>query len=72
MITIENLEKELKNNELKSIYCLYGEELFLLDNIVKKIKNKFGDLIKGINYICIDENSYKSLIPEIETPAFRL
>ena len=70
MITIENLEKELKNNELKSIYSLYGEELFLLDNIVKKIKNKFGDLIKGINYISIDENSYKSLISEIETPAF--
>ena len=70
MVTIENLEKELKNNELKSIYSLYGEELFLLDNIVKKIKNKFGDLIKGINYISIDENSYKSLISEIETPAF--
>ncbi len=70
MVTIENLEKELNSNKLNSIYLLFGEELFLLDNMLRKIKNAFGDLIKGINYINIDENSYKSLISEIETPAF--
>ena len=70
MITIENLEKELKNTDLKSIYLLYGEELFLLDNTVKKIRSKFGELVNGINYITLDENKHINLISEIETPAF--
>ena len=41
MLTIENLEKELNSNSLRSLYLLYGEELFLLENILKKIKNIF-------------------------------
>ena len=28
MLTIENLEKELNSNSLRSLYLLYGEELF--------------------------------------------
>ena len=31
-MTIENLEKELKENKLNSLYLLYGEELFLLES----------------------------------------
>lgn len=70
MITVENLEKELKNNELKSIYLLYGEELFLLETVLKKIKSLFGECVRGINYIAIDETNYQELIADIETPAF--
>lgn len=70
MITIENLEKELKNQNLKSLYLLYGEELFLLETILKKIKTLFGETIKGINYILIDESNINELIANIETPAF--
>ncbi len=70
MISIENLEKDLKANNLKSIYLLYGEETFLLDSCVKKIKNIFGELIKGINYIEIDDTNLGELIQDIETPAF--
>ena len=70
MMTVENLEKELKNNELKSLYFLYGEETFLLESCLKKIKTLFGECIKGINCINIDETNYKELIAEIETPAF--
>ena len=54
-MTIENLEKELKTEQLNSIYLLYGEELFLLESCLKKIRNIFGECIKGINYILIDE-----------------
>ena len=61
MLTIENLEKELKNNQLKSLYLLYGEELFLLESSLKKIKALFGEAIKGINYISIDETKYQIL-----------
>lgn len=70
MLSIENLEKELKNGELKSLYLLYGEELFLLETNLKKIKTLFGECIKGINFISIDDTNINELIAEIETPAF--
>lgn len=70
MLTIENLEKELKSGNLKSLYLLYGEELFLLETLLKKIKTLFGECIKGINYIIIDETNVNELIADIETPAF--
>ena len=69
-MTVEEIEKHIKQDELNSIYLLYGEELFLLESVLKKIKNKFGELIKGINYIQIDENNYEELISDIITPAF--
>ena len=45
-MTIENLEKELKNGVLQSIYLFYGEELYLLESCVKKIKTLFGETVK--------------------------
>lgn len=70
MLTIENLEKELKNEKLQSLYLLYGEEAFLLEFCLKKIKNLFGKAIKGINFVTIDETNSNELIANIETPSF--
>ena len=70
MVKIEELEKKLKNETLDSIYLLYGEELFLLENTLKKIKKNFGECIKGINYIQIDDTNIAEIISDIETPAF--
>ena len=70
MLKIEELEKQL-NQETKGIYLLYGEETYLLEQQLKKIKKNFGELIKGINYIAIDENNIEQLISDIETSAFR-
>ena len=70
MVKIEELEKELNQGILKNIYILYGEELFLLENVLKKIKNVFGECIKGINYIPIDDTNISGIISDIETPAF--
>lgn len=70
MITIELLEKQLKSKELHSLYLFYGEERYLLENTVKKIKTLFGELIKGINYIELDESNVQELISDIQTPAF--
>ena len=70
MLSIENLEKQLKNGKLQSLYLLYGEELFLLESSLKKIKTLFGECTKGINYITIDETNYSELIADIETPSF--
>ncbi len=41
----EELEKELKEEKLNSIYLLYGEETYLLETAVKKIKKLFGEKI---------------------------
>jgi len=69
-MTPDLLEKELKQGKLNSIYLFYGEELYLLENAVKKIKKLFGELILGINYIQINETNIDNLISDIETPAF--
>ncbi len=70
MITAENLEKELKAGKLNSIYLLYGEETFLLESCLKKIKSNFGERKEGINEIKLDEDSVGEIISDIETPAF--
>ena len=70
MLSIDNLEKELKSGKLQSLYLLYGEELFLIETSLKKIKTLFGEYIKGINYINIDETNIDELIANIETPSF--
>ncbi len=67
---ISSLENSLKQGKLENIYLLYGEERFLLDNCVKKIKKIFGEMINGINYIQIDSNNIQEIISDIETPAF--
>lgn len=69
-MTIEALEKELKEGKLNEIYLLYGEEMYLLETCVKKIKNTFGELVKGINYIEIDDTNLGQLISDLETPSF--
>lgn len=70
MLKVEKLEKQLNQGSTKGIYLLYGEDTFLLEQQLNKIKKNFGETIKGINYIYIDENSVQELIADIETPAF--
>ncbi len=53
-----------------AIYLMYGEETYLLETRVKKIKKEFGEQVLGINYIQIDETNVDSLISNLETPAF--
>ena len=69
-MTIEDLEKELKAGTLQSLYLFYGEELFLLETSLKKIKSNFGEIVRGINFITIDETNVNELIADIETPSF--
>lgn len=69
-MTVEALEMELKNKVLKPIYVLYGEETFLLENCLNRIKKNFGDRVEGINYIVLDETNANNLLAEMNTPAF--
>ena len=52
------------------VYLLYGEDEYLRNEYLKKIKKSFGDVKLGINYVQIDENNVSNIISDIETPAF--
>lgn len=67
---LQKLEQELNAKTLNSIYVLYGEEKYLLENTVNKIKKIFGTLQEGINYASLDETNVNNIIAEIETPSF--
>lgn len=49
---------------------LYGEERYLLETRLKKLKKEFGEMINGINFVQIDADTISELISDIETPAF--
>ena len=52
------------------IYLLYGEDEYLRNEYLKKIKKEFGEIQLGINYVQVDENNVSNIISNIETPAF--
>ena len=53
-----------------AIYLFYGEETYLLETRVKKIKKEYQQLILGINFIQIDDTNVEELMADLETPAF--
>jgi len=55
---------------MDSLYLFYGQESYLIEDSVKKIKKSFGKLIEGINFVKIDESNVNQLISDIETPCF--
>lgn len=52
------------------VYLIYGEDEYLRNEYLKKIKKRFGDMQLGINYVQIDESNVSTIISDIETPAF--
>ena len=55
---------------MEGLYLFYGEETYLIEDSVRKIKKSFTELIEGINLIRIDESNIQALISNIETPCF--
>lgn len=53
-----------------AIYLFYGEETYLLETRVKKIRKEYQQLILGINFIQIDDTNAEELIADLETSAF--
>ena len=70
MIKIDELEKNLKSNNISSLYLLYGKEKYLIESCINKMKNAFGECLKGINYISIDAESISKIVDELSMPAF--
>jgi len=58
------------NTGLKPMYLLYGDEQYFIEQLVKKIKKAFGELVEGINFINIDDTNLSTLISNIEMPSF--
>ena len=69
-MSVADLEKDLKEKNLSSIYLLYGKESYLRENSLKKIKKLFGELKEGLNYIKIDNTNMGTLVSELQTPPF--
>ena len=61
---------KLIQTKLDSVYLFYGEEEYLINTLINKIKKKFGELVLGINYVHIDDTNIDQLISNIEMPAF--
>lgn len=55
---------------MKNLEVIYGENTYLIEKEVKNIKKNFGEIIQGINYVAIEQNSLENIIPELQTPAF--
>ena len=68
-LTYDALNKSILE-ELKPLYLLYGNEQYLVETCVNKIKKNFGELLLGINYIVLDETNIDNIISDIEMPAF--
>ena len=69
ILTYDALDKNIIE-EIKPLYLLYGDEQYLIDTAINRIKKKFGELVQGINYILVDETNIENLISDIESPAF--
>jgi len=61
-VVVEKLEQELSKKVLRSIYVFSGEETYLLEQIVNKIKKYFGALQEGINYCYLDETNVDAVM----------
>lgn len=66
-----NIDSLIENKEVfDKIFLLYGEEKYLKNIYVNRIKKCFGNLVKGLNYITLDDSSINTLIQEASTPCF--
>lgn len=55
---------------MENIYLITGDDLFEREKEVNKIKEQFGDLVKGINFITLDKDAIHLLNGEVTTYPF--
>ena len=63
----------IKKNEIENIYLFYGEENYLIDNVLKKLRARLIEpSLEQFNFITIEgkEISYKNIINACETLPF--
>lgn len=55
---------------MENIYLITGDDLFEREKEVNKIKEQFGELVKGINFITLDKETIHLLTGEVTTYPF--
>lgn len=55
---------------MENLYLVTGDDLFEREKTVEKIKNAFGELVKGINFVVIDKEKINLLQGEVTTYPF--
>ena len=55
---------------MDNLRLIYGENTYLIEREIKAVKKQFGEIVQGINYVAIEQNTLENLIAEIETPSF--
>lgn len=55
---------------MDNLKLIYGENTYLIEREIKAVKKQFGEIVQGINYVAIEQNTLENLITEIETPSF--
>lgn len=55
---------------MENLYLITGDETYEKEECLQKIKNEFGELVKGINYIVLDRDNISNLESEINTYPF--
>lgn len=69
----KNMIKDIKDNNLKNVYLLYGSEIYLKEYILNEIKKKYIDkAFETLNYVHIDgkETTADLIINACETLPF--
>ena len=63
----------IKKNEIKNVYLFYGEETYLIDDILKRLKGKLVDPnFEQFNFVLIEDKevNYEKIIDACETLPF--
>ena len=49
---------------MENLYLITGDETYEKEECLQKIKEQFGELVKGINYIVLDKDNISNLESE--------
>ncbi len=64
------LDEHIKNNSVKGLYLLFGDEKYDIEHYIEKIKKTFSNLELGINFFVLDKTNIDTLSDAIESVSF--
>lgn len=64
------LDDHIKNNSVKGLYLLFGDEKYDIERYIEKMKKTFSNLELGINFFVLDKTNIETLKDAIESVSF--
>ena len=64
------LDDHIKNNSVKGLYLLFGDEKYDMERYIEKIKKTFSNLELGINFFVLDKTNIETLSDAIDSVSF--